>query len=65
MLSICLPVLCVVFIMRVALARLLDLNLITTRRFIINFRHFSEEGHHGFMEDIRIKIVDGLVGKVG
>ena len=27
------------------------------------FRHFSEENHHGFLEDIRIKIIDRLVGR--
>ena len=27
------------------------------------FRHFSEEGHHGFLEDVRVKIIDRLVGK--
>ena len=25
------------------------------------FRHFSEENHHGFLEDIRVKIKDSLV----
>ena len=28
------------------------------------FRHFSEENHHGFLEDIRVKIVDRLVGGI-
>ena len=26
------------------------------------FRHFSKEGHHGFLEDIRVTIIDKLVG---
>ena len=26
------------------------------------FRHFSEEGHHGFLEDSRVTIIDKLVG---
>ena len=26
------------------------------------FRHFSEENHHGFLEDIRVKIIDRPVG---
>ena len=26
------------------------------------FRHFSEENHHGFLEHIRVKIIDRLVG---
>ena len=26
------------------------------------FRHFSEEGHHGFLEDICVTIIDKLVG---
>ena len=29
------------------------------------FRHFSEEGHHGFLEDIRVTILDKLVGGIG
>ena len=24
------------------------------------FRHFCEEGHHGFLEDVRVKIIDRL-----
>ena len=27
------------------------------------FRHFSEEGHHGFVEDIRVTIIDRLIGR--
>ena len=27
------------------------------------FRHFSGEGHRGFLEDIRVKIIDELAGK--
>ena len=27
------------------------------------FRHFSEEGHRGFLEDISVKIIDKLTGK--
>ena len=27
------------------------------------FRNFSEEGHHGFLEDISVKIIDKLTGK--
>ena len=27
------------------------------------FRHCSEEGHHGFLEDISVKIIDKLTGK--
>ena len=27
------------------------------------FRHFSEEGHHGFLEDISVKIIDKLTRK--
>ena len=26
------------------------------------FRHFSEEGHHGFLKDISVKIIDRLTG---
>ena len=26
------------------------------------FRHFSEGGHHRFLEDIRVKIIDRLFG---
>ena len=26
------------------------------------FKHFSEEGHHGFLEDIRVTIIDKRVG---
>ena len=29
------------------------------------FRHFSEERHHGFLEDIRVTIIDKLVGGGG
>ena len=29
------------------------------------FRHFSEENHHGFLEDIRVKIIDRLVRGIG
>ena len=29
------------------------------------FRHFSEEGHHGFLEDSRVTIIDKLVGGGG
>ena len=29
------------------------------------FRHFSEENHHGFLEEIRVKIIDKLVGGIG
>ena len=64
-LCICLTVLYVMFSMWVALTRLLGLGLIIIRRVIDGlgqglqvyrwtfFRHFSEEGHHGFVEDIR------------
>ena len=24
------------------------------------FRHFTEEGHHGFLKDIRVKIIDRM-----
>ena len=27
------------------------------------FRHFSEEGHHGFVEDIRVTVIDKLIGR--
>ena len=27
------------------------------------FRHFCEEGHHGFLEDVCVKIIDKLFGK--
>ena len=27
------------------------------------FRHFSEEGHHRFLEDIRVKVIDRLFGR--
>ena len=27
------------------------------------FRHFSEEGHHGFVKDIRVTIIDRLIGR--
>ena len=26
-------------------------------------RHFSEEGHHGFVEDILVTVIDKLIGK--
>ena len=26
-------------------------------------RHFSKEGHHGFVEDIRVTIIDRLIGR--
>ena len=26
------------------------------------FKHFSEEGHHGFLKDISVKIIDRLTG---
>ena len=29
------------------------------------FRHFSEEGHHGFLEDIPVPINDKLIGGLG
>ena len=29
------------------------------------FGHFSEENRHGFLEDIRVKIIDRLVGGGG
>ena len=29
------------------------------------FRHFSEENNHGFLEDIRVKIINRLVGGTG
>jgi len=27
------------------------------------FRHFSEENHHGFLEDIRVEIIDRFIGR--
>ena len=27
------------------------------------FRHFSKEGHHGFVENIRVTVFDTLIGK--
>ena len=27
------------------------------------FRHFSEEGHHGFVEDIRVIVIDKRIGR--
>ena len=63
--------------MWVALELLLGIGLIgliTTRRAIVSvvpgssvsqmdlFRYFSEENHHGFLEDIRVKIIDRLIG---
>ena len=27
------------------------------------FRHFSEKGHHGFLEYISVRIIDRLCGK--
>ena len=27
------------------------------------FRYFTEEGHHGFLKDISVKIIDGLMGR--
>ena len=29
------------------------------------FRHFTEEGHHGFLKDISVKIIDRLTGGIG
>ena len=29
------------------------------------FRHFTEEGHHGFLKDISVKIIDRLTGEIG
>ena len=29
------------------------------------FRHFSEENHRGFLEEIRVKMIDKLVGGMG
>ena len=29
------------------------------------FRHFTEEGHHGFLNDISVKIIDRLTGEIG
>ena len=26
------------------------------------FRHLSKDGHHGFLEDIRVTIIDKLIG---
>ena len=61
--------------MLVAPARLLGLGLIITRRAVVKFnsgasvpqveffRHFSEEGHHGFLKDISVKITDRLTGE--
>ena len=56
--------------MLVVLARLLGLGIISIRRVrfrsgssvpqIDFFRHFSE-GHHGFLEGIRVTIVDKLI----
>ena len=59
--------------MSVAPARLLGLGLIITRRVVVRnsgasvpqvefFRHFTEEGHHGFLKDISVKIIDRLTG---
>ena len=60
--------------MWVVLARILGLGLIIIRHAIVGlgqglqfpqmdfFRHFSEEGHHGFLEDILVTIIDKLVG---
>ena len=59
--------------MWVALTRLLGLGLIhykaSYRKFRSGssvpqmdfFRHFSKEGHHGFVEDIRVTIIDRLI----
>ena len=56
----------------VAPARLLSLGLTITRRAVVSlmrgpqypqvefFRHFTEEGHHGFLKDISVKIIDRL-----
>ena len=29
------------------------------------FRHFSEDGHHVFLEDIRFALIDKLIGGIG
>ena len=29
------------------------------------FRNFNEEGHHGFLKDISVKIIDRLTGEIG
>ena len=29
------------------------------------FRDFTEEGHHGFLKDISVKIIDRLTGGIG
>ena len=65
----------VVYSMWVALARRLGLGLITTRRAIVSlsgalrvylrlifFRHFAGKDHHGFLEDIKVIIIDRLNG---
>ena len=57
--------------MLVAPARLLGLGLIIiSRKFNSGasipqaefFRHFTEEGHRGFLKDISVKIIDRLTG---
>ena len=60
--------------MLVAPARLLGLGLIITRRAVVSlirgpqypqaeiFRHFTEEGHRGFLKDISVKMIDRLTG---
>ena len=60
--------------MLVAPARLLGLGLTITRRAVRKFnlgasvpqveffRHFTEEGNHGFLNDISVKIIDRLTG---
>ena len=74
MLCICWNVLFVVFNMLVAPARLLGLGLTITRCAVVSliwgasvpqvefFRHFTEEGHRGFLKDISVKIIDRLMG---
>ena len=61
--------------MWVALTRLLGLGLIIIWRVIVSlgqglqfprwtfFRHFSEEGHYCFVENIRVTIIDRLIGR--
>ena len=59
--------------MLVAPARLLGLGLMITRHAVVSlirgpvpqvefFRHFTEEGHLGFLKDISVKIIDRLTG---
>ena len=47
-----------------ALFLIVSFLLVISRRGFLSscVRHFSEEGHHGFLENIRVTIIDKLLG---